>query len=305
MPKKDSAGFLSFISMQKGMMQNMSNDPSTVFQDSIRYIMSGYNIRGKSLTEKDLAKIDLLKSHQVFKERFKDPTDFTFLFVGSFNQDSIKPLIESYIGGISNEMKREVFTPNSIKAPQGQLTKTIYKGNNPRSTVQLMWTGEFDYNRKSRFEMRALANLLNITLRENLREDKGGVYGVGIGPQSEHYPKGSYKFICGFSCAPDNVNKLIDAVKEEINKVKTNGCSEINLGKIKETFLKERETQLKDNNFWLSLIIQSEINKESIKEIEEYNNWINSLKSEDFKKFAKQYFNDNEYKQFVLNPEKK
>jgi predicted Zn-dependent peptidase len=69
--------------------------------------------------------------------------------------------------------------------------------------------------------------------------------------------------------------------------------------------LKERETQLKDNNFWLSLIIQSEINKESIKEIEEYNNWINSLKSEDFKKFAKQYFNDNEYKQFVLNPEKK
>lgn len=305
MPKKDSAGFLSFISMQKGMMQNMSNDPSTVFQDSIRYIMSGYNIRGKSLTEKDLAKIDLLKSHQVFKERFKDPTDFTFLFVGSFNEDSIKPLIESYIGGISNEMKREVFTPNSIKAPKGQLTKTIYKGNNPRSTVQLMWVGEFDYNRKSRFEMRALANLLNITLRENLREDKGGVYGVGIGPQSEHYPKGSYKFICGFSCAPDNVNKLIDAVKEEINKVKTNGCSEINLGKIKETFLKERETQLKDNNFWLSLIIQSEINKESIKEIEEYNNWVNSLKSEDFKKFAKQYFNDKEYKQFVLNPEKK
>lgn len=303
-PKKDSSGFLSFISSQKGFIQNRSNDPNSVFHDSIQYIMSGYNIRGKSLNEQELNKIEMLKAHQIFKERFKDPSDFTFVLVGSFNLDSIKPLIESYLGGISNEMKHESFTANSIVTPKGKLIKTIEKGNNPRSTVQLMWTGESDYTRKNRFEMRALANLLNITLRENLREDKGGVYGVGIWPESVHFPKGTFKYTCSFSCAPDNVTKLVDAVKEEINKVKVNGCNDLNLGKIKETFIKERETHLKDNNFWLGLISHSDFHKEAIKEINEYTNWINSLKSDDFKKFAKQYFNDNEYKQFVLNPEK-
>lgn len=305
MPKKDSAGFLSFISSRKGLIQNMSNDPNSVFHDSIKYIMSGYNIRGKSINENELNKIDMLKTHQIFKERFKDPSDFTFVFVGSFNLDSIKPLIESYIGGISNEMKHEKYTANSIVAPKGKLNKIVEKGNNPRSTVQLMWTGEFEYNRKNRFEMRALGNLLNITLRENLREDKGGVYGVGIWSQTEPFPKGKYKYTCSFSCAPDNTNKLIDAVKEEINKVKLNGCSDLNLGKIKETFIKERETAIKTNQFWLDLIIHSDRQAEPIKEINEYTAWINSLKSEDFKNYAKRYFNDNEYKQFVLNPEKK
>jgi zinc protease len=191
-----------------------------------------------------------------------------------------------------------------IKAPKGNLSKAFKKGTEPRSTVQLMWTGEFEYNRKNRFEMRALSNLLNITLRENLREDKGGVYGVGLYPQMEHFPKGAYKFICSFSCAPDNVEKLVAAAKEEISNAQKNPCSDINLGKVKETLLKERETQLKENNFWLSYISSADAYKEALTDIDLYNSWVNALKGEDLKRIANTYFHENEYKRFVLNPEK-
>ncbi len=304
MPRKDSSAFKSYIQTQKGFIQNMSSDPRQVFSDSVRYIMSGYNFRSQPESEKTVNQVSLNRAYDIYKERFSDPSDFVFTFVGSFNLDSIKPLIETYIGGISASIKHETCMDAHIKAPKGNLSKAFKKGTEPRSTVQLMWTGEFEYNRKNRFEMRALSNLLNITLRENLREDKGGVYGVGLYPQMEHFPKGAYKFICSFSCAPDNVEKLVAAAKEEIINAQKNPCSDINLGKIKETLLKERETQLKENNFWLSYVSSADAYKEALTNIDLYNSWVNALKGEDLKRIANTYFHDNEYKRFVLNPEK-
>ena len=81
-------------------------------------------------------------------------------------------------------------------------------------------------------------------------------------------------------------------------------CNAINLGKIKETLLKERETQLKENNFWLSYISSADIYDEQLSDVDQYTSWVNGLKGEDFKAFANFYFNDKEFKRFVLNPEK-
>lgn len=303
MPRKDSAAFVAWIQQQKGLIQNMSADPQQTFGDSIRYIMSGYHVRAKPETEATVNEVKLAKAFQVYKERYSDPSDFVFVIVGSFRPDSLQPLVETYIGGISAPMKHETCKDLQVKTPKGTLAKKFRKGNEPRSSVQLIWTGEVAYTRKNRFEARALSNLLNITLRENLREDKSGVYGVGIYPQMEHFPKGAYKYVCVFSCAPENVEKLISAAKEEIDAVKKNGCSDINLGKIKETLLKEREVQLKENGFWLSYILGAELYKEALSDLDQYTAWVNGLKSEDFKRLANFYFNDNELKRFVLDPE--
>ncbi len=304
LPRKDSAAFKSYIQMQKGLIQNMSADPGSVFNDSINYIMSGYNYRHKPSSEESLNSIDLNRTYSIYKERFSDPTDFVFTFVGSFKPDSLKALVESYIGGISAPIKHELPVDLQLKTPKGNLNKEFKKGNEPRSSVHLLWTGNFEYNRKNRFEMRALSQLLNIKLRENLREDKGGVYGVGFYPVPNHFPKGNFQFVEVFACAPDNVEKLISASLDEINDVKKNGCNDLNLGKIKETLLKERETQLKDNGFWMGYINTYALYKEPLTDIDLYNGWVNALKGEDFKRLAGPYLNDKEFKRFVLNPEK-
>lgn len=303
-PRKDSAAFMTYLQTQRSFVQNMSADPNSVFRDSVEYIMSGHHPRHKPMTEADITKINLDRAYAIYKERFSDPTDFVFTFVGSFKPDSLKPLVESYIGGISAPVKHETAVDLKVKGLKGTMNKEVKKGNNPRSSVELIWTGDFEFNRKNRFEMRALGQLLNIKLRENLREDKGGVYGVGIYPAPMHFPKGNYRFIEVFSCAPGNVEKLISASLDEINDVKKNGCNAVNLGKIKETLLKERETQLKENDFWLSYISSADMYNESLADIDVYNSWVNTLKGEDFKKFANSYFNDKEFKRFVLNPEK-
>ncbi len=303
-PRVDQAAFNSWIEKGKAMNQNASSNPEKVFYDSLNYILSGHNFRSKPESESTFNEISLKRSSEIFKERFSDPSDFTFTFVGSFNLDSIKPIIEMYLGGINAPVKHETPKDLSIKAPKGNLNVTVKKGEEPRSSVILVWNGEVEYSRKSRLESRALCNLLSITLRENLREDKGGVYGVGMYPQLENFPKGSYNMMCQFSCDPSNLEKLISAVKDEVNAVKINGCSEVNLNKIKETLLKERETQLKQNNFWLGYVSNSEFYKEQLSDLNEYENWVKGLKSDDLKRLANFYFNDSEFKRFVLSPEK-
>ncbi|MCE3228066.1 MAG: insulinase family protein [Bacteroidetes bacterium] len=303
-PRKDSSAFAAYLQLQKGFIQNRLADPGSAFQDFISAALTNNHFRSMPLTEKTLKQINIHRAHDIFRERFSDPSDFVFVFTGSFKTDSIKPLLESYIGGISASTRKETVKDLNVKKAKGNLKKELKKGNNPRSSVQLFWDGPFVYNRKNRFELTALAKLMNIKLRENLREDKGGVYGVGLYPSVNNYPKPMYAYIEAFSCAPENVEKLIAASIDEINDVKKNGCNEINLGKIKETLLKERETQLKENNFWSSYILNSDIYNEPLDDINVYNSWVNALKSEDFKRLANLYFNDKEFKRFVLNPEK-
>jgi zinc protease len=303
-PRKDSVAFVSTIEKQKAFIQNRGSDPDQVFNDSIYYFMSGYHYTSKPTTEDDLKKIDQKRCYQIYKERYSDPTDFTFFFVGSFTLDELKPLVESYIGGISASTNNEKPKDLGIKTPKGIVSKVYKKGNEPRSRVNLTWTNTFDYKRKNRFEVQALMKLLNIKLRENLREDKGGVYGVGIYPGMTNFPKPAIQITCVFACAPDNVSKLVAAAIEEINDVKKNGCSDENLVKVKEGFLKERELQLKENNFWLAYISGNEMNNESLNDLDQFETWVKELKKEDFKVLANKYLVDTELKQFVLNPEK-
>jgi len=303
-PRKDITAFKAAKEQWISFMQNRENSPDRVFADTVSYTMSGFDFRRRPQRVNMLEEINLDRSMEIYKERFTDASGFTFTFVGNFNPETIRPLIEKYIGGLPSDNKKESYKNREKETPKGNLEVTVKKGTEPKSAVSMKFSGPFDYTRHNRNEMNALLKLVSIKLRENLREDKGGVYGVGASPQMKHYPRSRYEITIGFGCAPDNVEKLTAAALAEIEDVKKNGCSDVNLTKVKETFIRERETYLRENNWWLASISQNDMNKEDINDILKYNEWVNSLTSDDFKRLAVLYFNQAEYKRFVLMPEK-
>jgi zinc protease len=145
---------------------------------------------------------------------------------------------------------------------------------------------------------------MSIKLRESLREEKSGVYGVSCQATPKHYPRPSLDVVIGFTCAPKNVDSLIVAALVVIDNIRKNGAEEKDLIKVQETSIRERETSLKENQFWLGVLSSSYMNGESILELLEYNNFVNSLKGGDFKRFANQYLRNENYAKFVLMPEK-
>jgi zinc protease len=303
-PRKDITAFKSQKEQWVSFLQNRGNSPEGVFADTVAYTMSGYNYRERPMRVGMLEEISLDRAYEIYKERFSDASGFTFTFVGNFKTETIRPLIETYLGGLPSLKRNETFKDRTKSPPKGNMDVKVRKGTEPKSAVSMKFPGDFEFNRHNRNEMNALMKLISIKLRENLREDKGGVYGVGANAATEHYPKGKYVITIGFGCAPENAEKLIAAALSEIEDVKKNGCNEINLTKVKETFIRERETYLRENNFWLGAISQSDMNRENISELLEYNKWVNSLTSDDFKRLANKYFNMTAYKRFLLLPEK-
>ncbi len=303
-PREDKDAFQSYIETRKGFLQNKNSDPQSIFRDTVSYAMSGYNFRYKPMTVETLKEISLPRALEIYKERFKDASGFTFVFVGNFKVDEMKALCEKYLGSLPSANKSETWKDLGIRAPQGQFEKVVKKGVEPKSSVSLRFTMPFEYTRQHRSEVNALMKLVNIRLREVLREDKSGVYGVSCNASPKHYPVSGLEVTIGFGCAPGNVDMLIKAAEDVIAEVKSKDCDEKNLIKIKETALRERETGLKENQFWLNTISSNYQNNEDLTEINGYTDWVNKLTGADLKAFANKYLLTTNYAKFILSPEK-
>src|SRR5690606_17472113 len=129
------------------------------------------------------------------------------------------------------------------------------------------------------------------------------VYGVGLYPAITAIPKPRYSIACSFACDPVKTDELIDATLEGINTVKRDGCDTTDLGKVKETLLKERELELQKNEFWLHYVSSTVMYNETLKDLDVYNDWVKALKPEKFSELAKTFFVEEELKRFVLYPE--
>ena len=303
-PRKDSTAFNSYLSQLSTQLQNAGNRPESVFSDSLTAIMYSYNYRYQPITEQKLLQIKLTRSYNVFRERFSDPADFTFVFVGTVAPDALKPLVEKYIGSIPSKGKTETYKDNNIKWMSGNYTKKVYKGTDAKSRVTMLYMSPFEYNRHNRNEVNAFMQLLNIKLRETLREDMSGVYGVSASPRMVHYPKSQCRIMISFGCSPDNVDTLMGAARKVIADIQANGCNDKDLLKVKELLLKGREADLKENRFWLGLITSSLKDNESVSEIKNFEAQISSLKSDDFKRLAVKHLDKTNFGTVVLYPEK-
>lgn len=302
--RKDSEAFQTMIAEQKVTLENRGASPDQLFRDTVAFVMSGYNPRNKPLTPEMLEKVNLEKALAFYKERFSDPSAFTFVLCGNFEPEKIKPLIEKYLGGIPQSAKNKTYIKRDNQRASGNLSRQVVKGSEPRSTVSLKWNQYGEIGAKEKNEIIALVKLLSITLRENLREDKGGVYGVSVFPSIKRIPEGYFEITVSFGCAPENVDMLIKAAKDEILLAQNVECSEKNVSKVKEILLRERETSLKENSFWLGAISQSVLMGEELSKVNEYATWVNSMTGKDFQQWAKKYFPETQFKKFVLNPEK-
>ncbi len=148
-----------------------------------------------------------------------------------------------------------------------------------------------------------MTQILSIKLREVLREDKGEVYGVGIGATPVHYPRQQYRLGVGWGCAPANVDGLISAALLQIDSVKKFGVSDIYINKVKEIEKREREVNLKENHFWLNMLKYAFYNGEDPDNILKYDELINTVSSDMVQKAAQKYFDMHNYMKFVLYPD--
>ncbi len=304
-PRKDSTALLSYLSRQRSIFENLTADPYYYFAEVKSAIKYDNHPRRRLTQPEDLERISLDRAYDIYQERFANAGDFTFFFVGNFEPDAIRPLITAYLGNLPAKKRTENWRDVGADLIPGPLDTTIVRGQAPKAILEMVYHGDFDYDRrKNRYHFYSLVELLRQNLRERLREDEGGVYGVRISGFAAPYPDPRYRLTISFNADPERMDSLLAATREEIEKIKKTGADAATLKKIKEIQLEDRTQNLRENGFWLGQLAaryRNEVPLESI-QLENYQTLVEGLSGEDLKKAAAMYLKEESKLQLVLRP---
>ncbi|WP_162343792.1 M16 family metallopeptidase [Cyclobacterium salsum] len=251
-PRVDLALWEVFLTNQKNQLESAQVNPDFQFNKRVNEIISNGNPRGMGIfSPEKLDSIDLERSLEIFTERFANVADFEFLFTGNLDLDLVIPMVERYLGSLPGNLVdgKEQFRDLGIKAPQDQ-TELIKVGVDEKSQVILYFNGDTAYDLEKSQQLSYLGEILTIKLIESLREQIGGVYGVGARGSLSKVPDERFSFVINFPCAPESVPELTAAVWEEIEKIQTNGPEAEDLEKVRETKRISLEENLRRNGFW-------------------------------------------------------
>jgi len=304
-PRKDTEIFNKNISDYKVVLGNKNASPGSVFQDTTQAVLSSYHKRAMPMNLSDLDKISLDKAYAFYKARFADAGDQTFVIIGAFDMNTIKPMIETYIASLPAAGKKQDYKDLGIRSPKGKISKTVYKGLEDKAAVELYIHGDYDFNDSNNTQLEALKAALEIKILERLREKESGVYSPKVDLSVEKYPNAHYYFTISFSCATANVDKLVAAALDEVAKIKASGASADDISKFKSEEQRQTELSLRNNGFWLNYISNRLKNGEDLGQILNFKKDLDAVSVESSKAAAQKYLDENNYIRLVLMPEKK
>ena len=304
-PRKDKDIWQSQIDQTRSLLTNRGLDPVSVFQDTVAAVLSNYNFRAMVTTPARLNAASLDNAYSFYKSRFADASGFTFTLVGNFKVETIKPYLEHYLGALPSTNSNETYKNLDIHPAAGLINTTVNKGVGEKSSVQLVFSGEFDYNEANNLQMDALEEVLNIKLIERLREQESGVYAPGVRAGYHKTPSGRYTISVYFGCAPENVDKMINATLEEIAKIKQNGALPADIQKFVAKEARSTQEQLKENIFWAGYLASSSQNKENPDQILSHVNNLEQVTVQSTKDAANKYLSGKNLIKLILMPEKK
>ncbi|NLK45880.1 MAG: insulinase family protein [Treponema sp.] len=297
------------------MADTRDAQPQQVFINKINELIFGNDVRFLSAKPKDLDFMNKEQSAKIFKECFGNAADFTYTFVGDFDEDYLLELCQYYIGNIpGDKSKCDTVKFNEKTFPNGNIRETIKKGIGNQGMVYIAFGG----NLKSEKDVTAnwiraettypLSSLLSIKLREEIRENLGGTYNISaqIGGLSSNDISEPSNFISEFSfdCEPERADELKNAVIKTLKELSEQPIDDATLTKILEEYKRDKEKNLRSNNWWINELECALVLKlEPISSLHDYETIPSGLTKDNIQKLIKKYCNTDDYMCVILLPE--
>lgn len=249
-PRADADAFAALRAQLEAFVANRDAAPATAFADTVTGTLTQYHPRAMPPTAEGIEDIELAEAMAFYRERFADGGDFDFVLVGAFEVDEMRPLVERWLASLPDVEGEERWRDLDIDPPTGRIEKTVRKGVEPQSQTVMITHGAFDYEVENRVRLGALASILQTRLRERLREDLGGTYSVSVNASSVDVPDETYQMSIIFGADPERVEELKAAVLEEIESLRTEGPTALDVEKAVEGARRSLETSLEQNAWW-------------------------------------------------------
>ena len=301
-PRFDQAAYDSYMTRLETAVKNQEASPDTAFVKALKDIITQHHPRGRMMDMDVYREITFQGTQDVYRARFADPGDFTFILVGNIDIEAAKKLGETYIASIPSKGIKERWKDVGLRLPSGGETASVYKGADFRSQVITIMKGKFRYNAKENLCIDALSYFLDLRLMEVIREKLGGTYTISAYPSTTSMPLQQYMLNIIYSCSPLRVEELMNAVLAEINNLKEEIPQDY-LDKYKATRLTEYNKEIKENSWYLSQLTDCAFYNQRFTGKSNFEANLNKLTVKTLKKKAAKYLDTENTVNVILYPE--
>jgi len=244
--RKDEELFKGYISKQKAQLEFLMSNPQTAFRDSVNKVLYNNDPRMEIAvpTVENYSAIKLDRAIEIYKSEVCNSdglevcnSDGLHVFiVGNTDQVNIKSLLEKYIASLPALGKAPTYKDNGLRPIAGKHELNVKKGIEPKSLIMSRYYGEAPYSKDFALKSGLLAEVLNLKVIEEFREKMSAIYGGGFGASVNEVPYQNYSLKLYLPCGPENVQPLIKAAEQEIDRILQNGVESRDLEKAIQRF---------------------------------------------------------------------
>ena len=284
--KKDEKSYAQLMNILETTLKNQGLSPEKAFSDSLRATLYSHNPRFESLQMEDLKNANYDRILQIAKERTANAGDYTFTFVGNFDEAAIRPLIEQYIASLPANGVKEEWKPVSSYAKGNVENVFKRKMETPKANSYIYWYNlDVPYSLENAVAADAAGQILEMIYLKAIREDASAAYSTGAAGFVNLGGDTPFNAIIGVCpMKPEMCDVALKIMDEEAKKMATTVDAE-KLARVKELMLKRADENAKTNSYWVGAI--NDLDEYGVDTVTKYKDTINALTPEKVAKFMK------------------
>jgi zinc protease len=306
-PRADSAAFAALVSQRKGLLENQLASPDVAFNRTLSSTLSRNSLRRQPETPATVDQWNLTKAMAFYKARFADAGHFTFVFVGSFTPEMIRPLVETYVASLPATHANETWRDLGIAPPAGVTERTVEKGIAPKSQVAIVFSGPFVYDDAHLLALRAMTMVLQGRLFDTIRQQLGGTYSIEAEPNAQKFPRPEYSVRIFWTCDPARTATLVQRVFEEMAFVKNTPLTADQVARLRAALLRDFDQNSQNNGYLLNEISRRYEDRDAgdVASVVTLPSLIAMLTGDAIQQAARSYLDTGNYVKVTLMPEAK
>jgi zinc protease len=304
-PRLDQTAVDSIKSSARAALANRQLDPNSTLNDTVTQLEYGDSIRRRAYPPlAEIENLDVQRAFQIYKERFANMGQFTFVFVGKFDVAQVKALAQRYLGTLPSTGKVDQWQDTLPGFLPGVREKDVYQGQDQSGVTEIIYNGPIDVTPKNELRLSVLRRVLDITLLAELRTKLSATYSPSVSENIEAIPKSEYSVSIDFTTDPALVNELVNATFATIDTLRTQGPTADDLAKAKEQEKRAHEDALAGNSYWLGLLENYAFDPQHSDPARAYKTagLIDSLTVQDIQSAAQEYLRQDRYVRVTLYP---
>jgi zinc protease len=304
-PRADSAAFQALLQQFDAQLRNKDANPAAVFQDTVQMTLGNGSPRVRPLSVDRLKELDLAQLTAIYRDRFSDASNFSFLFVGNVDPAVLKPLVEQWLAPLPAAGRKETWRDVGPKLFSGQIDKTVRKGLAPQSQSVVMLAGTGTWTREQSYLLSSVSELLQMRLLDRLRESLGATYSVSVNAGFARRPRSEWQLVIDYGSAPEKADTLYRAVLQELDSLRRVPPSAAEVERVREQQRRANEVSRKQNGWWTGVLRDRLENGDDPTTVFVNDELIAGLTPGKIAAAAKVYLDEGRKARFVLQPEGK